>query len=331
MPLKLKAIGKTDKGLVRSGNEDNLHLDPANHVYVVCDGMGGHQAGEVASMLAVEVVRMAFRRFRTELTGDPQLDLGVELPASTDLLLKSIRLANRAIYSRATDDRALAGMGTTIVAVAFEGHTLTVAHVGDSRAYRLDESQLTPLTTDHSWLTEIQKTQQLSREEASTLVGKNIITRALGVRDFVEVDYQIMKAKTGDIFILCSDGLCGFADDEEIFQVARKHREDISKMADSLVQMANDRGGMDNVTVVVIQVADIEPSSIAERALSTLPREQADTLQAEDGWVRRLEAEPDDTVKVDVTGTKGAKAVLVGLFALFAAVAVLIIYLVRPH
>lgn len=339
MPLKLRAVGKTDKGLVRSGNEDNLHVDMNHNVFVVCDGMGGHQAGEVASMLAVEVVRLAFGRFSGELRNDPALQLGVSLPESSDLLLKSIRLANHAIHSRASVDSTLSGMGTTIVATAFEGDFITVAHVGDSRAYRLDANELIPLTTDHSWLTEVQKTQQLTRQEASSLVGKNIITRALGVRDFVEIDYQILKVQPGQIFILCSDGLCGFAEDEEIFRVASKHRSDLNKMADSLVQMANDRGGMDNVTVVIIQVQATGTSNVPERAVMTQPRESTQALDAADKWMERFAAEPQEAGGAapgtsgggSGGGAKGGTGMLLGIFAIFAFVAVLILYLARTH
>ncbi|HVP07058.1 MAG TPA: protein phosphatase 2C domain-containing protein, partial [Candidatus Acidoferrum sp.] len=245
MPLRLKVVGKTDKGLVRPGNEDFLHLDDDNRVYAVCDGMGGHQAGEVASMTAAHTIQLAFGEAREGLMSDPELGLGRTLPGSGDLLIRSIRLANRAIYRKSLFDRELAGMGTTIIAVAFEADIMSVAHVGDSRAYRVGERAMEPLTVDHSWLSEVQATQNLSREEANSFVGKNIITRALGVRETVSVDYRILKVKPGDIFMLCSDGLCGYADDEDIFNVANKARGDIDKMADNLIQMANDRGGAD--------------------------------------------------------------------------------------
>jgi serine/threonine protein phosphatase PrpC len=223
----------------------------------------------------------------------------------------------------------LSGMRTTVVAVAFEAAILSLAHVGDSRAYRLRERELEPLTRDHSWVAEIQEQQNLSAEEASSVVGKNVITRALGVRETVEVDYRIEKTKPGEIFILCSDGLCGFADDDEIFDVATKHRNDINKMADDLVQMANDRGGSDNVTVIVARVEGIEESPLPPTEVETFPEESTETLSAQDRWLNefsQLSSHVDSATKDPPE--KGANSVLlVGIFVVFAIVAVLIIWL----
>ncbi|HUV31748.1 MAG TPA: protein phosphatase 2C domain-containing protein [Acidobacteriota bacterium] len=331
---KLQVVGKTDTGLVRAGNEDYLHLDSANNVYAVCDGMGGHQAGEVASMTASVTIERAFRKFQKPLLQDEALKLDRTLPAGGDLLLKSIRLANRSIFSRSVADPGLSGMGTTIVAVAFEADVMSVAHVGDSRAYRLTDRALEPLTRDHSWLVEMQKSQEMSQEEASSLVAKNVITRALGVRDTVEVDYRLVKVQPGEVFILCSDGLCGFADDDEIFETADKARKDgLRRIADDLVQMANDRGGSDNVTVVVIKVEEIKESPIPEVEVFTLGTESPEVLQAEDIWVAKLrEAENENEDETDVGGkTRGRKSLarwLFGIFAIIVVVASLILYFV---
>ncbi|MFQ5452690.1 MAG: Stp1/IreP family PP2C-type Ser/Thr phosphatase, partial [Candidatus Zixiibacteriota bacterium] len=288
MPLKYKVVGKTDKGLVRPGNEDYLHLDKNNNVFAVCDGMGGHQAGEVASMMASELIQTIFDNFRKHIHKDSNLRIDRPLPLSGELLLKSIRLANRAIYNKATGSSALLGMGTTIVALALEGDMLSVAHVGDSRAYRLDEKSLTPLTIDHSWVAEIQQSQKLSEEEAASVVGKNIITRALGVRDTVEVDYRMIKIKPGDRFILCSDGLCGYADDDEIFITVNNVRQDNNRIVDNLIQMANDRGGADNVTIVALEIIDINSSTVPEIKKFTLPAETKELLTFEDQWLEQI-------------------------------------------
>ena len=181
-------VGRTDRGLVRPGNEDYLHLDDKNAVYAVCDGMGGHQAGEVASMTASETIRVLFDQFHDDLLRDERLSPGRTLPPGGDLLLRSIRLANRQIYNRAAADSLLSGMGTTVVAVAFQDDLMSIAHVGDSRAYRLEERQLQPLTRDHSWVSEMQANHNLSEKDSTSFVGRNVITRALGVRETVEVD-----------------------------------------------------------------------------------------------------------------------------------------------
>jgi serine/threonine protein phosphatase PrpC len=331
VPLKVNVAGKTDKGLVRSGNEDFLHLDPENHVYAVCDGMGGHQAGEVASMLAADILKTVFTNFNKPLLDDPKLDIGKPLPASGELLAKAIRLANRAVYNAALEDPSRAGMGTTVVATAFEADFVSIAHVGDSRAYRLDENTLTPLTKDHSWIQEIQDSENISQNEASSFVGKNVITRALGVRANVEVDYRIVKVKPGDIFILCSDGLCGFADDNEIFEVARRSGRDIDKIVVDLVQMANDRGGQDNVTVIAIEVTDIFESPLPDVDVYTIREEDAEVLQAEDEWLAKIRAFKNNLPeKKKAPAAKsesgGSKLTVTLIFLVFIIIAALIIY-----
>jgi len=235
MPSSFRVAGKSDVGLVRPGNEDFLHIDEQNAVFAVCDGMGGHQAGEVASMMAASTLDTAFNRLSRELLADETLAIGRALPDNGNLLLRAIRVANRGIYTKAAVDPALNGMGTTVVALSLKDDMLSVAHVGDSRAYRLEDRSVTPLTSDHSWVAEIQQQQNITEAEASKMVGKNVITRALGVRDTVEVDYRLIRVKPGDKFILCSDGLCGFADDDEIFSVAHKAREENERMVESLI------------------------------------------------------------------------------------------------
>jgi serine/threonine protein phosphatase PrpC len=331
VPLKVKVAGKTDIGLVRSGNEDFLHLDPENNVYAVCDGMGGHQAGEVASMLAADTIQTVFSHFNKPLLDDPKLDLGKPLPASAELLTKAIRLANRAVYNTALEDPSKAGMGTTVVATAFEADFVSVAHVGDSRAYRLDEKELLPLTKDHSLIQEIQDEENISENEASSFYGKNVITRALGVRGNVEVDSRIVKVKPGDIFILCSDGLCGFADDDEIFEVACKAERNIDRIVDNLVQMANDRGGQDNVTVIAIEVVDVFESPLPDVDVFTLPEENEELLKIEDEWLAKIKAfknnQPEKKkAAVQESESGGNKLTVSLIFVVFIIIAFLIIY-----
>ncbi|MEW6050475.1 MAG: Stp1/IreP family PP2C-type Ser/Thr phosphatase [Candidatus Zixiibacteriota bacterium] len=329
MPLKLKVIARTDKGLVRPGNEDYLHIDDENLVYAVCDGMGGHQAGEVASMTASEVIKTAFLEFSAELMQDPLLTLNRTVPGTGDLLLKAIRLANRAIYRKAQMDPSLTGMGTTIISVACEADIMSIAHVGDSRAYRLRQDKIEPLTVDHSWVAEMQAQQNLSREEANALVGKNIILRALGVRENIEIDYRIIRLQPGDQFLLCSDGLCGYADDDEIFEIARPRRDNLEKMAEDLIQMANDRGGPDNVSVIIIEVLEVNKSVLPELEVMTFPSESPEALEAEDHWIDKILArQPTVTAEIQ-SGTGSPRPLLLaGIFCLFAAVAALIVYLV---
>lgn len=332
MPLQLKVAGRSDVGLVRGSNEDSLHLDETNGVFAVCDGMGGHQAGEVASMMAADIIDIVFNDFKEEFLQDKRLTFdNAPLPHLGQTLLKAIRVANRAIYNKATEKQTLMGMGTTIVALALEKDTLSIAHVGDSRAYRLLEKSIEPLTIDHSWIAEVQQSQNISEEEAASVVGKNVITRALGVRDTVEVDYRMVKVKPGDKFMICSDGLCGFADDEDIFSVINRVRKDNERIVDDLIQMANDRGGADNVTVAVVEVVDVESSELEEIERFTLPEETPAILEAEDLWIERINEyiahRTNPVVHQTVAAKPVRKSALVLIFAVFIIIAAIMIYL----
>ncbi len=296
----------------------------------MCDGMGGHQAGEIASMTAGQTLYATFTNFATGILDDPRLALGRTIPFSADLLVKSIRLANRAVAMQAAGNVALSGMGTTIVAVSFEADVMSIGHVGDSRAYRLNEKTLEPLTNDHSWVAEMQRANNLSDAEANQLVGRNVITRALGVKDCVEVDLRVIKVKSGDIYILCSDGLCGFADDDEILSVARKSRDDIERLAADLVQMANDRGGADNVSVIVIEVLESIESPLPEAEAMTFPFETQPQQVAEDDWLARFLARENSTAELSAKTPPPqppSKKALFTIMAVFAIVAVIIVYM----
>jgi protein phosphatase len=328
VPLKIEVAGKTDVGLVRPGNEDYLHIDRDHNVYAVCDGMGGHKAGEVASMTASETVQTAFAHFHDELLADPDLDLGATLPRSGELLIKSTRLANAAIQSRAERDPGLSGMGTTIVGIAVEDDVATIVHVGDSRAYRLDQDRLVPLTTDHSWVAEMARRDDVPDDLATGMIGKNVITRALGVRSTVEVDYRVTKLHPGDTFILCSDGLCGFADDEDIFAAANPVQSFLGKIVTELIQLANDRGGADNITVLALRVDEIGESNFAEADPQTVPAESQELLGVEDGWVDRMREFEQATPPPAESSNSGSNRTLMMLiFAAFIVVAGAIIYL----
>lgn len=328
MPLKYRIVGKTDVGLVRPGNEDYLHLDHSNHVFAVCDGMGGHQAGEVASMTSSITLQNLFKNFHDELLEVNLLSVEHTIPTSGNLLIKSIRLANSHIYHKAAVDVNLSGMGTTIASIALQGDMMSIAHVGDSRVYRLDQRSLVPLTIDHSWVAEIQNNQHISQEEAESVVGKNVITRALGVRETVEVDYRLLRMHPGDIFMLCSDGLCGFADDEDIFGIANKARTDLNLIVDSLIQLAKDRGGADNITVIALQIDEIEKTDLSEIDVFTVPVETSEEQNIEKDWLEKLtEAENNPDIQENVKQEKPNKRFVLIIFIIFIIAAIAIIYL----
>jgi serine/threonine protein phosphatase PrpC len=233
--------------------------------------------------MACDIITHSFLGMADRLNSDKLLTLPSKFPAMSDLLIKAIRLASRAIYNRARENPDQSGMGTTVVASVLEENMIGIAHTGDSRAYRLTEKELIPMTTDHSWVTELQKTGMYEEMQAAGEINKNVITRALGVHDTVEVDFRLCPVKTGEIYILCTDGLCGYADDDLIFRVAREGEGNVDKIVEQLVKLANDRGGSDNVTVVAFKIEEITgETSYQEIKPVTVGPEPSEVLQRED-------------------------------------------------
>ncbi|MBD0317724.1 MAG: Stp1/IreP family PP2C-type Ser/Thr phosphatase [Thermoleophilia bacterium] len=233
--------GITDAGRRRRRNEDSFVVDPP--FFVVADGMGGAQAGEVASRLAAA----AFREYHDadDLDGERRLEA-------------IIQEANRRIFERAQADTAAEGMGTTVTAALVDGGSVAIGHVGDSRAYRVRSSQIEQLTQDHSLVADLIRSGRLAPEEADAHPQRSVITRALGTDADVDVDTFTVDAEAGDLFLLCSDGLTSMVTDDEILDVARGS-ENLDRLAKALVKAANRRGGEDNVTVVLFALDEGEP------------------------------------------------------------------------
>jgi PPM family protein phosphatase len=230
--------GFSDPGRKRRRNEDSFVIEPP--LFAVADGMGGAQAGEVASRLAAA----AFREFH-----DAD-DLDAE-----ERLVAIIQEANRRIYERATGDSDVSGMGTTITAALVADDTLAIGHVGDSRAYRLREGRFEQLTDDHSLVADLVRSGRLTPEEADGHPQRSVITRALGTDPHVDVDTFTVPAEGGDLFLLCSDGLTTMVEDDEIRDLVERAR-DLDQAGKGLVKAANKAGGEDNVTVVLFRLAD---------------------------------------------------------------------------
>ena len=243
--MKASAYGLSDVGRRRESNEDDFLLEPELGLFAVADGMGGHAAGEVASHMAIETLREALRN------GDAKAPRTVD--DAGQWLRSAVVEANRRIWEsiRVHEDRR--GMGTTVVALVRCGSELVVGHVGDSRLYMLRDDELHRVTSDHSWVNEQVKLGLLSDDEAQRHPMRNIVTRALGSRPEVVVDLVTAGVLPGDVFVLCSDGLNTMLSDEEIRGILEAHREDPETAGNSLVDAANQRGGEDNVTVVVIR------------------------------------------------------------------------------
>ncbi len=239
----MKAYAITDIGKKRVLNQDYAYLSLENvgslqNLFVVADGMGGHKGGGHASRRAVETILKRIRQNREE--------------SMEQTLVDAIRYANRCIKQEAEQDEQLAGMGTTVVAATFMGDMLEVANVGDSRLYIVDDSQIRQITQDHSLVEEMVRFGGLSREQARMHPDKNIITRAVGVEDELEVDCFLVPVKKGDKVLLCSDGLTNMLDDGEI-HIILNEKTDIRERALKLVEEANNHGGRDNIAVILVE------------------------------------------------------------------------------
>ncbi len=251
--MKLKYAGVTHVGMKRDHNEDNLLLLPEHNLFVVADGIGGHSCGEVASQIAVDTLRA----FYTDTATDPDATWPYKpdksLPVEESRLSAGVRLANRTIHETGKSDPRFDKMGTTFVGFAFHEEKAIVAHVGDSRCYRFSQGKLTQVTEDHTLLNDYKRLQALTEEEEAAFQYKNVIVRALGMKDSVVVDLNRVTPAPGDILLLCSDGLHGEVTDPNIQATVEKFKDDLQGGVDSLIKQACDNGGKDNVTVVLVR------------------------------------------------------------------------------
>lgn len=255
MPDKniVKIEGMTDTGLIRTHNEDSIGSDISLGLAVLADGMGGHKGGEVASALAVNSIL-------NDLPGELErcklleIDENVSGYSYQSMAIKNvIEKANSVIFKAAAKQIQYEGMGTTIVVTMFYGNRLTVAHVGDSRMYRLRNHEMEQITSDHSLLQELIDRGFYTPEEAEKSLNKNLVTRALGIDDSVKVDVTEELILAGDSYLLCSDGLSDMVDDRRINMIMEENSTHIESACSELIQQAMDNGGHDNISVIVIQ------------------------------------------------------------------------------
>jgi protein phosphatase len=257
--MRAIAAGLSDVGKQRAHNEDRFILLPEFSVFAVADGMGGHQSGEVASRMAASTIAAYFRNGKGPASVPPSAPESVPPgPDSVaDRLRRAVTQANAKIFARADDSRVHRGMGTTVVAAAFarDGQSLHIVHAGDSRAYRMRDGQLEQLTRDHSLVSDaLLERPDLSTQDLAYL-PKNVITRALGIAPTVDVDMRVEPVKVGDLFLLCSDGLHGLIDDDQIRE-ALQGEPVLTDACARLVDLANAAGGKDNITAVLIRIED---------------------------------------------------------------------------
>lgn len=237
----------TDRGKVRKNNQDSYFFSEALDLplFIVADGMGGHKAGEVASNMAVEIVKEFFISKKKELI-ENQVDI-------SKIIRIAIEKANIIIYEKSIKDERFHGMGTTITVAYISGNKLSIGHIGDSRAYLLKKNEFTQLTEDHSYVAELVKKGSISEKEAECHPQKNIITRAVGTAERITTDIIIEKIDENDTLLLCTDGLTNMVDDDGIKKILMT-RKDLQKVCDDLVKKANKLGGNDNVTVMTVKL-----------------------------------------------------------------------------
>ena len=257
---KIRCVGMTDTGKVREHNEDTIATDGDIGLLVLADGMGGYNAGEVASGIAVKTVLNLIREQveREDLT---VLDKDTGMTRPSIILRDAINRANKIIYQTARSQPQCEGMGTTIVAALFFDNKVSIAHVGDSRMYRLRSDRFEQVTMDHSLLQELVDRGFYSAEEAQRAANKNYVTRALGVEPNVEVELQESPVQKGDVYVLCSDGLSDMVEDDDIHLTISTFSANLDTVAKQLIQLANDNGGRDNVSAVMAQVLDAFPAN----------------------------------------------------------------------
>ncbi|MCW8824922.1 MAG: Stp1/IreP family PP2C-type Ser/Thr phosphatase [Gammaproteobacteria bacterium] len=235
----IKLFGKSDTGLQRDHNEDLIGWSEKDGLVVLADGMGGHNAGEVASEIAVSTIQQ-------QLSNRGQGD-------AVELIQNAVSLANEVIHQRAKESLVCAGMGTTIVVALFDETQITIGHVGDSRLYRLRDGILQQLTSDHSLVQELVDEGFMNEAEAHESVSKNVITRALGTASNVECDIQQQEISTGDLYLLCSDGLSDMLEANEILKLISAETA-LDQRVENLVVQANQHGGSDNISAILVEI-----------------------------------------------------------------------------
>jgi PPM family protein phosphatase len=256
---KLQSIALTDTGRVREHNEDTIGYDPDIGLFVLADGMGGYNAGEVASGIAVKtIVNLVREAFQVQDLRAIDRETGLLRPAI--ILRDAILRANKIIYQTSKTQPQCEGMGTTIVAALFYDNRACIAHVGDSRLYRLRAERFEQLTMDHSLLQELVDRGFYSQEEAARSTNKNYVTRALGVEPTVEVELAQHPVQKGDYYALCSDGLSDMVEDEDIHLTISTFGDNLDTIARQLVQLSNEHGGRDNISIIMTQVIDSFPA-----------------------------------------------------------------------
>lgn len=252
----LEAVGQTDVGRRRKLNEDNFLVDPETNLYAVCDGMGGHNAGEVASQMAIETLGSFIQRSHKEKEITWPYGLDVNLSFDGNRLKTALKLANKKVYKAADNREDYTGMGTTAVAALVSEKVATIGSAGDSRCYLFRGGELKQLTRDDSWVSAAWAEGILSSDEIEKHPLKNVITKAVGAKDTIEIEVVEHILVAGDVLMICSDGLHSMINDQLILKAVSPFPESLDEAAAKLITAANEAGGKDNVTVVLLRYTE---------------------------------------------------------------------------
>jgi protein phosphatase len=255
-PASLEMAALTDVGRSRTHNEDAHYIDAHLRVALLCDGMGGYSAGEVASAIAIETITKGIRDHASPDRTLGKMDASTGLTHAATYLREQILIANQIIYERAHSDTTYAGMGTTAVVSFFYENRVCIAHLGDSRCYRWRRDKFEQLTRDHSLLQDQIDYGLISQAEARHAQHKNLLTKALGIDPIVEPDINEYRIEVGDIYLLCSDGLCDPVKDDEMAAILCEENIDLPAALRQMIDLANQHGGPDNITAVLVRVPE---------------------------------------------------------------------------
>jgi serine/threonine protein phosphatase PrpC len=251
--LRVRIAGETDKGMKRAHNEDYLYLPDEERLVMVADGMGGHAAGDVASRLAVETIVEFFQATANDQDVTWPFMFDGDNRRHENRLVTGFKLANLKIFDLSQQQNHTQGMGTTLVAGLFCDEVLILCHVGDSRIYRIRGNQIKQITEDHSLLNDYIRMKRLKPEDADKFPHKNVIVRALGMKETVAIDTIRESPRLGDVYLFCSDGLSGMIDDAKLLALVRQNN-DLDHACEALVEAANANGGVDNITVALARI-----------------------------------------------------------------------------
>jgi PPM family protein phosphatase len=258
--IRIEAAGLTDVGRQRRHNEDNVLVAPKVGLFLVADGMGGHSTGHVASALAASSMQTFFDSTESGQLPSPIPTDETNLPRGAARLVQGVRKANRDVYEVSSTRKENRGMGSTIVAIHFDGADLHIAHVGDSRCYRIRDNDIEQITRDHSLINDALALKPDLTQEGLARLPKNVITRALGMKDAVKVDVQTVHVEPEDMFLLCSDGLTGMINNEQILEVFSL-TNDLDEACELLIAMANEAGGTDNISALLVRAETVDPTA----------------------------------------------------------------------